>query len=75
MEEMTGCMIGGMGHHLDKAKMALARNARSGKSTGPTTGDLGEAVKEIIAHLEDLEGPPARKQRVVTHTVDSLPTK
>jgi hypothetical protein len=45
--------------HLDNAKKALDRQVRSGKHTGPTHEDVLEAIKEIIAHLEELERTPA----------------
>lgn len=45
--------------HLDNAKRALERQARSGKRTGPTADDMLQAIKEIIAHLQELERTPA----------------
>jgi hypothetical protein len=45
--------------HLDNAKRALERQGRSGKHTGPTPEDMLAAIKEIIAHLEELDRTPA----------------
>jgi len=44
--------------HLDNAKVALERRVRSGGhagNTGPTQEDMLKAIKELIAHLEELE--------------------
>lgn len=45
--------------HLDNAKKELERRARSGGHGGPSLEDMLKAVKEIIAHLEELERTPA----------------
>jgi hypothetical protein len=41
--------------HLDNAKAIMQREGRWGKRKGPTPDDIIEAIKELIAHLEDLE--------------------
>jgi hypothetical protein len=60
-EEISGQMseYDGRMNHLDRAKRALEREARSGKRTGPTGEDVLEAIREIIAHLEERERKPA----------------
>lgn len=50
--------------HLDNAKAIMQREGRWGKRKGPTPDDIIEAIKELIAHLEDLEKriPPTRRE-------------
>jgi hypothetical protein len=51
--------------HLDNAKAIMQREeGRWGKRKGPTPDDIIEAIKELIAHLEDLEKqiPPTHQE-------------